>query len=784
MASPRRIPSVPARSGNKENISQDGDAPLDFATLPKEGPATTRRKKKLAGFNLRKSIAWNPAFLTEEGVLDNSELSVLTGSQPMANRSPGSGVSSIMSPSCQSGRYGNTYVRKEAAGNSHGKLPARYHRAESQGRKLFSSPKTPQGDNQKESAGTQNRSSARIIQICTPRVPAGSIQKKVQNSSASTSQMSRIPKQSRPSLPKVPRSTSSVTNNLESHKKIAPVKSELVHRVTGFPARLKINPVSSGPSIEKAVVPAVTTIHEEASVSVKCKKNPAHPQISPSIPFDSTVSKLAKPSALRLPSPSLGFFTQEKAHVPHGDAAKRNVGRCFSSNTSALDRPPRYRQSEESRLHLAKQLSTNGTAASDLVLPVTREGHLKSLVVPENESSSKVIITYLEKSGNVNNQAMPKADFLLAGTGATDTTQPMNLEKKDDAGNSETLLVEGMGGIKEIEPLDNFYAPEAICSSTIGSVEDSFSLEASYSSTKPIVGSKLSLSCISSKVRSSSELSCQGKSVSDPSAAMDMENSNVGDTALSASLSKGRSCTPALDLLQGFYSFDRQNIECPMLMESVSTICADQLPHCDSLSDETPALAGSHSDLNDSLCDEAKPSLSKEPNTEGEMELQTNSTIAVKETPLLDVGCGYIHNYRTTDCSPTRLEAPTPCVERRHALLVEPNMEEKMVLDTNRLSAIQYTPHIEKNKALERSPANTIRKDHLKNLIPFTEEWLAVMESCGQEVLEQKTGAVQNSPPDKTPPEPSPWSPVKRKAQDVGPFDCTKYSKSIRTSGT
>lgn len=165
-------------TGNKENISQDGDAPLDFATLPKEGPATTRRKKKLAGFNLRKSIAWNPAFLTEEGmfllcqlyalvcpgsglivtsknfvgVLDNSELSVLTGSQPMANRSPGSGVSSIMSPSCQSGRYGNTYVRKEAAGNSHGKLPARYHRAESQGRKLFSSPKTPQGDNQKESA--------------------------------------------------------------------------------------------------------------------------------------------------------------------------------------------------------------------------------------------------------------------------------------------------------------------------------------------------------------------------------------------------------------------------------------------------------------------------------------------------------------------------------------------------------------------------------------------------------------------------------------------------------
>ncbi|CAD6250371.1 unnamed protein product [Miscanthus lutarioriparius] len=644
MASPRRIPSVPAGSGNKENISQDGDAPLDFATLPKEGSASTRWKKKPAGFNLRKSIAWNPAFFTEEGVLDNSELSVLTGSQPMANRSPGSGVSSIMSPSCQSGRYGNTYVRKEAAENSHGKLPARYHRAESQGRKLFSSAKTPQRDKQKEPA-TQFT----CYGCSTYNHPI---------------------------------------TLLFSAQPIA-VKAELVHRVTGLPTRLKINSVSSGPSIEKDAVPAVTG---------------------------------------------------EKALVSHGDAAKRNVGRCFSSNTSALDKPPRYRQSEESRPHLTKQLSTNCTAASNLVPPVTRESNLKSLVIPEKESLSKVITTYIEKPGNVNNQARPKSDFSLAGTGATTTPQPMNLEKNDDARNSvplpvvynETSHVEGRGGIREIEPLDNSDSLEAICSSTIEPVEDSFPLQASYSSTKPIVGSKLSPSCISSEVCSSSELSYQGKSDSDSSAAIDLENSNVGETALGASLLK------------------------------------DQLPHCGSLRDETPTLADSHSDLNDSLCDEAKPALSEEPNTEGEMELETNSTLDIKATPLLDVRCGRIHIYRTTDCSPMKLEASTPCVERRHALLVEPNIEEKMVLDTDRLSAIQDAPHIEKNKAPDLSPANTILKDHLKNLVPFTEEWLAVMEARGQEVLEQKTGAVQNSPPDKTAPEPSPWSRLsgKRKMLD------------------
>ena len=389
--------------------------------------------------------------------------------------------------------------------------------------------------------------------------------------------------------------------------------------------------------------------------------------------------------------------------MSHGDAAKRNMGRCFSSNTSALDKPPRYRQSEESRPHLTKQLSTNCTAASNLVPPVTRESNLKSLVIPEKESLSKVITTYIEKPGNVNNQARPKSDFSLAGSGATTTPQPMNLEKNDDARNSvplpvvynETSHVEGRGGIREIEPLDNSDSLEAICSSTIEPVEDSFPLQASYSSTKPIVGSKLSPSCISSEVCSSSELSCQGKSDSDSSAAIDLENSNVGETALGASLLKGSSCTPTLDLLQGFYSFDHQNIECPMLMESLSTICADQLPHCGSLRDETPTLADSHSDLNDSLCDEAKPALSEEPNTEGEMELETNSTLDIKATPLLDVRCGRIHIYRTTDCSPMKLEASTPCVERRHALLVEPNIEEKMVLDTDRLSAIQDAPHIE-----------------------------------------------------------------------------------------
>ncbi|XP_057483482.1 uncharacterized protein LOC130770156 isoform X2 [Actinidia eriantha] len=59
--------------------------------------------------------------------------------------------------------------------------------------------------------------------------------------------------------------------------------------------------------------------------------------------------------------------------------------------------------------------------------------------------------------------------------------------------------------------------------------------------------------------------------------------------------------------------------------------------------------------------------------------------------------------------------------------------------------------------------------------VPFSDEWLAAMEAAGEEILTMKSGAVQNSPPDKSLPEPGPWSPVKRKQNEIGPFDCTKF---------
>lgn len=62
------------------------------------------------------------------------------------------------------------------------------------------------------------------------------------------------------------------------------------------------------------------------------------------------------------------------------------------------------------------------------------------------------------------------------------------------------------------------------------------------------------------------------------------------------------------------------------------------------------------------------------------------------------------------------------------------------------------------------------------NAVPFSDEWLAAMEAAGEDILTKQSGAVQNSPPDRSLREPGPWSPVKRKHNEIGPYDCTKFN--------
>ncbi|KAK6926848.1 hypothetical protein RJ641_008567 [Dillenia turbinata] len=62
-------------SNNKENLNENASETLKVSNDPQQ----MKRRKKGGGYNLRKSLAWNKAFFTEEGVLDSTELSLLRG---------------------------------------------------------------------------------------------------------------------------------------------------------------------------------------------------------------------------------------------------------------------------------------------------------------------------------------------------------------------------------------------------------------------------------------------------------------------------------------------------------------------------------------------------------------------------------------------------------------------------------------------------------------------------------------------------------------------------------
>lgn len=67
--------SSPRDPRNKENHHTEPGNILDIPVVIEE-PLQTRKRKKDRGCNLRKSLAWNKAFFTEEGTV-NAYLSTM-----------------------------------------------------------------------------------------------------------------------------------------------------------------------------------------------------------------------------------------------------------------------------------------------------------------------------------------------------------------------------------------------------------------------------------------------------------------------------------------------------------------------------------------------------------------------------------------------------------------------------------------------------------------------------------------------------------------------------------
>ncbi|KAI8523963.1 hypothetical protein RHMOL_Rhmol13G0112600 [Rhododendron molle] len=137
------------------------------------------------------------------------------------------------------------------------------------------------------------------------------------------------------------------------------------------------------------------------------------------------------------------------------------------------------------------------------------------------------------------------------------------------------------------------------------------------------------------------------------------------------------------------------------------------------------------------------------------------------ETEILDPGVENINAFLPDDAgveiSQTNI-SPTPTVKLQH------KMDNAICIaeDTDRTVQIK--------KSRDGGNQNNLMIKPPINAVPFSDEWLAAMEAAGEDILKMKSGAVQHSPPDRSLPEPGPWSPVKRKHTEIGPYDCTKFN--------
>uniref|UniRef100_A0A0E0MNK5 Uncharacterized protein n=1 Tax=Oryza punctata TaxID=4537 RepID=A0A0E0MNK5_ORYPU len=262
----------------------------------------------------------------------------------------------------------------------------------------------------------------------------------------------------------------------------------------------------------------------------------------------------AKPSALQMPSPSVGSFTQGKAPVSHcGDA-----------------------QINPERLHRTKQLPTNFSADFNLpVQPVTRESSLN-------------ILSY-------------------SFTGHEDAND--------------------RGTIEDIEPIEGTHYLKAICTSSIGPVEDSCSL----------------------------------KSIS-----------------LQPNLPPGVYWHLLAFLLQGAPQMMTSIVKASMIMKQQLTwkilflethlfhflhFKAKIALHPDILQDSIPAISRRSSDIK----------LTARPNTASELEFVSDDALNVKEAPFSHLGLECDHDYSSAECSPMNLALPSPFVDQqeRAADLIE-----------------------------------------------------------------------------------------------------------------
>ncbi|XP_013606312.1 PREDICTED: uncharacterized protein LOC106313117 isoform X2 [Brassica oleracea var. oleracea] len=382
-AVPPRPPfsSIGRVTGNTSNVEQPS-ACTDTGSVGKENTSGSKvelsverqqmkKKKKNAGFNLRKSLAWDRAFSTEEGVLDSTELSKITGNACLVG---GDMLSAIQEEATSASKFTNVSPGLQALEeNLFNDLPVNSKRRE---KKIvigtvpkYSTPSKAQSSSMKKVSAQDLRSGSKRsgcprpppssslkrpanVHTTTPRSRESSVSKvsktksdPVSNNMTKITRSPSKPKLSQPtqssnsqrslgsvSFSKGTSSTKSKTSSSLASRSSIPKPSlkqsrRNITKTSGAPSASKSQHSVAGKSNDGPMTTSDMDMLAHASNiadSDLTNMGTALAQNSRVGNTQSAVSRLAKPSGLRLPSPSIGYFDQSGSQPSHSAEEKHN----------------------------------------------------------------------------------------------------------------------------------------------------------------------------------------------------------------------------------------------------------------------------------------------------------------------------------------------------------------------------------------------------------------------------------------------------------------------------
>ncbi|XP_020571717.1 uncharacterized protein LOC110018670 [Phalaenopsis equestris] len=668
-----------------------------------------KRSRKDGRLNLRKSLAWNPAFFTEEGVLDSSELSIITDS---ATKSSSEFLSknyvessSIMQPVKVSKRPPLNNLEENSLSGVHTRSMSRSRNKRAANFLSISEESKHDGprismtsSRAPSSKGMPPKLNVACLMLEREKASKVQIEKDLKlNSCLSSSNRShREMSWSGPSgmncsvkektqnfhwLPPAPIQTKQSTfrmpyshGSLEKGKSAKPLFEK-------DPILLKLNPCPSSSTKSQM---ETTCSGSDGTFSSISQQRFTVPGLPPA-PIQ------AKSSGLRRPSPSLGFFQQKKVSSSHSEQLER-TSQVPIDNSASLRKPANLKRVSLSKPPVAQ----------------TEQKQKKDF-----EAHTEMKMKQFDRKATISSNVCGRSNCPL-DVAKEIATNCFSVSHKMDEKTRKVLREKPYTGRTTTRELaDDDCSMSQICSKT--STEGSGMIE---------------------KV-----LHCNGFR-------------NTGDSSsIAAEIS---STSSEMHFAQNLNESNSKplNVYAPVMN-------GELILHKDAI--DGNSIRG----FSEEACLYTEPR--KDPTDEGgvqngeELFQQTISQVQQNISGKSQTG-----ELQAISSQNVQLAASREFHPQDELQLCESRNETSMVEENGSMPA--------KNISFDNLRQDTVLLKHHLSAVPYSDEWLAAIEAFGEDILVVKTGTVHNSPPDKDIPEPGLWSPVKRKAQDVGPFDCTKYS--------